>query len=641
MNLLYVWEDNYSDIKRNVEYLLTSKFDIKFDVCEKKLFISANTKYINGFWGDNIHDVGAIVGENGSGKTRLAYYIMDIMAQLEGINDFQFDFFILFEDEEDKEFKLYASNKYKDIQVDVQYMNYNCTINTKNPFDEFMQYKVAYFTNALSINDYGLRKEGYVYDASVGGLMRNSYKNKLEMNYIDRDKNIVYNYYETEIEKMINFLYSDVDKLKIPFRVPKKIEIKLNNYSQNEKYINNQLGKARERNKQLQKIMGNDEKPFSKYISKLIDCYEKTWTNSLLINLIMNLFSETCIPRTTGDNKNEQIEAFVSVLQKQGHRNDVQLMDIFDMVISLLDAVDEKKHGVSNHVYKYRDFIKWIIKNKNVFEKNSNRKNWECTLELNSTNKEIIMQLLKFYDKTNFPYPYFSFNFGLSTGEFNFLNIFANIHIALTEQNLTATGELDCTNVLLFFDEADLSLHPKWQREYVNWITMFVSSCAQKCKVQVIIATHSPIMLSDFPMDNVLYLYEGKTISRLSTQRKNSTFGNNIHTLFLDSFFLNDIGTMGAFAQKKINKILVMLRSPKRINDEDKRILKTIECIGDELIREKLLELYDKNQGMSRREEKSQSFVDNQAIDTAIAVMQKQVNELLSSIKYLEQMKND
>ena len=46
MNLLFVWDGNYSGLERNVGYLLTSKFDVKFDVCEKKLLISPNTQYI-------------------------------------------------------------------------------------------------------------------------------------------------------------------------------------------------------------------------------------------------------------------------------------------------------------------------------------------------------------------------------------------------------------------------------------------------------------------------------------------------------------------------------------------------------------------------------------------------------------------
>lgn len=98
---------------------------------------------------------------------------------------------------------------------------------------------------------------------------------------------------------------------------------------------------------------------------------------------------------------------------------------------------------------------------------------------------------------------------------------------------------------------------------------------------------------------------------------------------------------MGAFAQKKINEILRMLRSEERIDDKDKRILKTIECIGDSLIKEKLLELYDKNQGLSNSEEKRQLSLDEQTIDNTITVLKRQVDELNRSIKCLEQMKND
>ncbi len=98
---------------------------------------------------------------------------------------------------------------------------------------------------------------------------------------------------------------------------------------------------------------------------------------------------------------------------------------------------------------------------------------------------------------------------------------------------------------------------------------------------------------------------------------------------------------MGAFAQKKINEILRMLRLEERIDDKDKRILKTIECIGDSLIKEKLLELYDKNQGLSNSEEKMKPSLDEQTIDNTITVLKRQVDELNRSIKCLEQMKND
>lgn len=120
-----------------------------------------------------------------------------------------------------------------------------------------------------------------------------------------------------------------------------------------------------------------------------------------------------------------------------------------------------------------------------------------------------------------------------------------------------------------------------------------------------------------------------------------NSFGNNVHTLFLDSFFLDEEGTMGAFAEKKINSILKLLRSGEKINDEDKQILRVINCIGDDLIRNKLLEMYEKNQGLQHQLKEKQTPAENMAIDNTIAMLKSQVKELLRTIEQLEQMKND
>ena len=202
-------------------------------------------------------------------------------------------------------------------------------------------------------------------------------------------------------------------------------------------------------------------------------------------------------------------------------------------------------------------------------------------------------------------------------------------------------GDEKCTNVLLYFDEADLSLHPKWQQKYVDWITRFASSCVDKCKLQIMISTHSPIMLSDIPKDNVLYLQNNKITSHLNLEKNIRTFGNNIHTLFLNSFFLKDEGTMGTFAEKKINHILNLLCSDENICDDDEVILKTINFVGDELIRNKLLEMYEKKQRKSVFSKKSDLVVDVSTIDDTINALKKQVNILQNTIDQLEKMRND
>ena len=45
---------------------------------------------------------------------------------------------------------------------------------------------------------------------------------------------------------------------------------------------------------------------------------------------------------------------------------------------------------------------------------------------------------------------------------------------------------------------------------YYVWMTEFINSNFTGVKVQIIVATHSPILLSDFPSTNVSYLSKGR-----------------------------------------------------------------------------------------------------------------------------------
>lgn len=634
MNLLYVWNDDYYRINKNKGFLLTSKYNVDFDNSAKKLTITENREYIPEFFGKNILDVIAIVGQNGSGKTMLANCIMDIIQALEGWNKYGLHFLAVFEDESKKKIDIYVSSKYENIKVDCKV----CSIDIKmdQSYREFRKYKMAYFTNALSMNDYACKRYGYVYDASVGGLIRDSYSEKIEMHYIDKNKNVILNYFETEIEKMINFLYSDIDKIDIPFHLPQQLTIKINDYNVNEKYITDQLVKIREKNKGLQEVIGMSEISFSKYTDYIFRFFGNNWISLLVVNLLLNIFKELCIPQTSAENKDKKIKGFYQVLEcfdKQEKETENNIFDWINQIMNnIADTIDNKGECISN----YKQVVDLIKENKTIFTS----KKEKISLRIKD-NEKLITKLLRYYNKTNFSYPYLTFDFGLSTGEFNFLNIFANIHKALSTNNNTVMGDEKCTNVLLYFDEADLSLHPKWQQKYVDWITRFASSCVDKCKLQIMIATHSPIMLSDIPKDNVLYLQDNKITSHLNLEKNIRTFGNNIHTLFLNSFFLKDEGTMGTFAEKKINHILNLLCSDENICDDDEVILKTINFVGDELIRNKLLEMYEKKQRKSVFSKKSDLVVDVSTIDDTINALKKQVNILQNTIDQLEKMRND
>lgn len=175
---------------------------------------------------------------------------------------------------------------------------------------------------------------------------------------------------------------------------------------------------------------------------------------------------------------------------------------------------------------------------------------------------------------------FLDFNWGLSSGENNLLSMFASLYYIFDADytdrkngeykilnNLPLKwGQVNyakCDSVILMIDEADLTYHPEWQREYISLLTAFLPhlytpECCQN--IQVILSTHSPLLLGDMPQQNVIYLKfdDRNGFTKVDESVHTGTFGQNIHLLFRDSFFLEH-GTMGQFAQDKINGLLKML----------------------------------------------------------------------------------
>jgi len=123
------------------------------------------------------------------------------------------------------------------------------------------------------------------------------------------------------------------------------------------------------------------------------------------------------------------------------------------------------------------------------------------------------------------------------------------------------------TNVIIYLDEPDLTLHPEWQRKYLNELVKTFSSWDKK--IHFIITSHSPFIVSDIPKENIIFLENGKQIDGL--EEKKQTFGQNIHTLLSDSFFMED-GLIGEFAKGKISEIKKLYQLT-----QDKRIQKRLE----------------------------------------------------------------
>ena len=161
-------------------------------------------------------------------------------------------------------------------------------------------------------------------------------------------------------------------------------------------------------------------------------------------------------------------------------------------------------------------------------------------------------------------YYFLDFHWGLSSGENSLLSLFASLYYIFGEDYASSKAEdyriinkfrndqaVVCDSVILLIDEADLTYHPDWQLELIDLLTAFLPriyppQCCQD--IQIILSTHSPILLSDVPQQNVIYLKldPERHCAVVDESAHGGTFGQNIHLLFRDSFFLKN-GIIGRF----------------------------------------------------------------------------------------------
>lgn len=114
--------------------------------------------------------------------------------------------------------------------------------------------------------------------------------------------------------------------------------------------------------------------------------------------------------------------------------------------------------------------------------------------------------------------------------------------------------KLKYKNVNIILDEVELYFHPEFQRKLVNQLinALFRMNLSEIKSFNILFSTHSPFILSDIPVSNILGLKDGKPENYAENEK---TFGANIHDLLHNEFFMEN-GFMGEFAKSKINEVI-------------------------------------------------------------------------------------
>ena len=136
-------------------------------------------------------------------------------------------------------------------------------------------------------------------------------------------------------------------------------------------------------------------------------------------------------------------------------------------------------------------------------------------------------------------------------------------------------------HINLVFDEAELYYHPEYQKQFVKKLIDYIARCNLDKNIiksiNVIIATHSPFVLTDILTQNTLYLANGEC-----KQVERQSFGANYYDLLHVSFFFDDTA-LGSVSTKRIKEWLT------GVNEKGEKVarideMEVQELIGDPLI---------------------------------------------------------
>lgn len=255
-----------------------------------------------------------------------------------------------------------------------------------------------------------------------------------------------------------------------------------------------------------------------------------------------------------------------------------------------------------HEIQPYRELLHFIKTNQDaieeIFELVDYRNRGQYQVDIQKTIaddrlRNCFMELLIKYRAISDRLYFMSFSAGLSSGEKNILRVLTHLRYLLVSptqfgdphhleergvkgntinvlRNIGDDEDYICDTLFLFLDEADLTYHPEWQRRFVSVLAgllprLFKSPYQENVKskeaadilggckdIQVILATHSPLMVGDFPKASTIFLKrDNNGFVTTDAGLQESSFGQNLYTILKNDFYMQD--TIGEFAKCKIN----------------------------------------------------------------------------------------
>lgn len=648
---LYLWIDGYiplHEFDKNSEKLFSNfgaKLSAEYEISHKwengvlTLDGSRNDDFQMGFYSENIEDVMVIVGDNGAGKSSFLIALFQIVAGglIDPQNIVNFALVYLSDDGKIRIKTTLSDNKVcKPANWDIDNNRLSSLQPHKAPY--IIRYSESFDDQEFKVDGLALTGDwSGTCDITTDALLIKDEKilnnRKLSVDYMYKTDALSC-YYTMEQNRKIDFLLKinsdNTNAFWNLFNLPKVIEMSvlrtnvlnaieeivkyhIENYSvgdiitQNLKSFNKdkyekwkELENTEEdceeflSEKEIEDIKKDIKGAFTEFYDTLsiteqfrfaaLMSYYRTFTS----NSYAPFFVDINLSKLVNEKKEPDLKK--SKIWEEKNLPDYKAK--IDEIIKIFDGQIEEKNGFAK--YSQHGEFGYLNNNKVYFDLNQHAQQLHDTY--------------KFYDSILKLTPFLDFKFirPLSSGEAALLKLFYRLYRALTKPANTDS----CNEIHLLLDEVDLYLHPEWQRQ---WLSFFVKGIkiisdnlinerkiSAPLKFQIVLATHSPFMITDFLNENVISFQRdyNKNEHRFGTTRccssQSKSFASNIYDILEKNFFLKS--SIGFLTEEKIKEVIRIKQNKEATDDEKKQADKIITFIGDPVIRS-LIEEIEANDG--------------------------------------------
>jgi len=555
MKVCYIWVKDFRNFD-NLGLNLSSSSKFYFDNFDKTITKEDIIELPQNFFGKSISDVTGIIGKNGSGKSNALELICKILKG--GKTFLKTDFIIIIEIAGELICHHYFENRSKPrANFKLKFEEYSGNI---NPL------KVIFFSNVFDDRRNGFDKE--VSDISVN----NSFKYRPSRS--------------TDFGKQIKFINSKIFKF-LDIELPTEVQVKFK--TGNNRYNSSMQQRMYGENYDLiidfQKFFRDrirDIKPHNKFVNlfrfnyffEIFELLSKSHRNGYSeFDVFLQNFNKFLEEIYNFKYTEEITEKLILFLENELVKINPEEFNLFDEDFSI-----KTNRGNFGLIKKQINFIKELkelpisLELQYSPEGARNRTLDNFIFDYSNKSKNYINEFIHLFEKSTF----LDINWlGISSGQKAYLNLFSSIYDELkyTRQE----------NLLLCIDEGDLYLHPKWQIEFFDKLlnvlpTIYVG------RIQLVLTSHSPFLLSDLPKQNITILDRGFNNSTIDGIRlKTNTFGGNLYDLYSEPFFLGNKRTSD-FAYDKIKILIESAESKLLSSTEKKELLKLSDLVGDEII---------------------------------------------------------